>query len=213
MQFPEGKDTAMTYSIYLALAMATAGDAGDAESSPDLPDLLEGALGRIRELVGRLRQGPLSPLAAAGFEKDLQQATRKRALARLRAEHGVSWGVKRLRQVTAFVAAALEGHRPAAQAGQVLRWLGQAQASRGPHRPVLSAGRDGITLGLRLRGCTLYEVATAGTLTVYDRRGRRLGTAYLARTPEPGQGTLGAQLTQLLQEVLRRWQGPLPRRR
>jgi len=312
MQFPEGKDTAMTYSIYLALAMATAGDAGDAESSPDLPDLLEGALGRIRELVGRLRQGPLSPLAAAGFEKDLQQATRelarvvaewaynhlepaataaapaevryegsrfrrlakktpqrvstlfgtialrrlgyraspaegeavllplcralglvhgatpalvecaaryqaeggatqKRTLARLRAEHGVSWGVKRLRQVTAFVAAALEGHRPAAQAGQVLRWLGQAQASRGPHRPVLSAGRDGITLGLRLRGCTLYEVATAGTLTVYDRRGRRLGTAYLARTPEPGQGTLGAQLTQLLQEVLRRWQGPLPR--
>jgi len=29
--------------------------------------------------------------------------------------------------------------------------------------------------------------------------------------PEPGQGTLGAQLTEVLTEVLRRWGGPLPR--
>src|SRR5207253_9905092 len=34
---------------------------------------------------------------------------------------------------------------------------------------------------------------------------------YLAYTPEPGQGTMSAQLTQLLQEVVRRWPGPLPR--
>jgi hypothetical protein len=137
--------------------------------------------------------------------------TQKQTRARLRHEHGVRWGVKRLRQVTAFVAQAMEGHRAEAQAEQVLRWLGQAQASRGRHRPVLSVGRDGITLGLRLRGCTLYEVATTGTLTVYDRRGRRLGTAYLAYTPEPGQGTMTAQLTRLVEEVLRRWQGPRPR--
>jgi hypothetical protein len=138
-------------------------------------------------------------------------ATQKQTLARLRAEHGVRWGVKRLRQVTAFVAQAMEGHRAEAQAEQVLSWLTQAQAARGKHRPVLSVGRDGITLGLRLKGCTLYEVATTGTLTVYDRRGRRLGTAYLAYTPEPGQGTMSAQLTRLVEEVLRRWQGPLPR--
>jgi hypothetical protein len=305
----------MTYSIYLALALATAGrhDAeGAAETTPDLPDALEPALGRIRALAEALGQGPLSPLAAAQFEKDLQQATRelgrvvaqwtynhlepadvealppevrcegsrfrrlrkktpqqvdtlfgtirlhrlgyragpaegepvlfplcralglvhgatpalveraahyqaesgatqKQTLARLRQEHGVGWGVKRLRQVTAFVAAALEGHRAEAQAEQVLRWLEQAQNARGRHRPVLSVGRDGITLGLRLKNCTLYEVATTGTLTVYDRRGQRLGTAYLAYTPEPGQGTMSAQLTRLLQEVLRRWPGPLPR--
>jgi hypothetical protein len=305
----------MNYSSYIALTLATVGRATpeDApEPTRELADVLEAALGRIGDLVQRLRQGPLSPLAAVQFEKDLQQATQelgrraaewtynhlepaaaadaprevqcegsrfrrlakktpqpidtlfgtirvrrwgyragpaegepvlfplcralglvhgatpalveraahyqaesgatqKQTLARLRQEHGVRWGVKRLRQVTAFVAAAMEGHQAKAQAEQVLRWLEQAQASRGRHRPVLSVGRDGITLGLRLKGCTLYEVATTGTLTVYDRRGRRLGTAYLAYTPQPGQGTMSAQLTRLLEEVLRRWPGPLPR--
>jgi hypothetical protein len=305
----------MSYSMYLCLALATAGrdnPPGEPDAAPDLDDVLRPALGRLHALVEHLRRGPVSPLAAARFENDLQQATRevgrvaaewaynhleppvgeaappevycegsrfrrlgkktpqslstlfgtvtlrrlgyragpadgepvlfplcralglvhgatpalveraaryqaesgatqKQTLARLRQEHGVRWGVKRLRQVTASVAAALEGHRAEAQAEQVRRWLEQAQASRGRHRPVLSVGRDGITLGLRLKGGTLYEVATTGTLTVYDRRGRRLGTAYLAYTPEPGQGTMSAQLTRLLEEVLRRWEGPLPR--
>jgi hypothetical protein len=138
-------------------------------------------------------------------------ATQKRTLQRLRQEHGAAWGVKRLRQVTAFVAAALEGRWAEAQAEQVRRWLEQAQAGRGRHRPVLSVGRDGITLGLTIKGGSIYEVATAGTLTVYDRRGRRLGTVYLAHTPEAGQATMSAQLTRLVEEVLRRWDGPLPR--
>jgi hypothetical protein len=305
----------MTYSIYLTLALATAGRSSPEatpEPNPDLTDALEPALARITELVEGLRQAPLTPSAAARFERVLRQASRelgrvatqwaynhlepddphdlpadvhhegtrfrrltkktpqqvstlfgtvtlrrlgyraapadgepvlfplgralglvhgatpalvervahyqaqsgatqKQTLARLRQEHGVTWGVKRLRQVTEYVAQAMEGHRAEAQAEQVLRWLDQAQASRGKHRPVLSVGRDGITLGLRIKGGAIYEVATAGTLTVYDRRGRRLGTAYLAYTPEPGQGTMSAQLTRLLQEVLRRWSGPLPR--
>jgi hypothetical protein len=83
-------------------------------------------------------------------------ATQKQTLTRLRQERGLSWGVKRLRQLSAFVAQALEGHRTQAQAEQVQRWLQQAQASPGKHRPVLSVGRDGITLGLRLKGFSLY---------------------------------------------------------
>jgi hypothetical protein len=76
---------------------------------------------------------------------------------------------------------------------------------------VLGAGRDGITLGLRPKGFVIYEVATAGTLSVYGRRGERLGTVHPACTPEPGQPTMTARLTGLLSEVLRRWEGPLPR--
>src|SRR5262249_62283351 len=151
-----------------------------------------GGVGRVQGARGALVERVAHYQAEGG-------ATQKLTLQRLRQEHGVNWGVKRLRQVTAFVATALEEHRAEGQAEQVLRWLEQAQASRGRHRPVLSVGRDGITLGLRLKGCTLYEVATTGTLTVYDRRGQRLGTAYPAYTPEPGQGTLSAQLTPPLQ--------------
>lgn len=138
-------------------------------------------------------------------------ATQKQTLWRLRHQHGLCWGVKRLRQVTAFVAALVQGQRQQAQAQQVLAWLEQAQASHGRHRPVLCAGRDGITLGLRIKGGAIYEVATTATLSVYDRRGTRLGTVYLAHTPESGQTTMSTQLTALIKEVLLRWSGPLPR--
>ena len=138
-------------------------------------------------------------------------ATQKQTLARLRREHGLSWGVKRLRLVTTFLAEAMQGHRQEAQAEQVLRWLQQAQESRGRHKPVLCVGRDGITLPLSVKGGTIREVATTATLSVYDRKGQRLGTVYLAYTPQPGQATMSTQLTQLVREVLRRWSGPLPR--
>jgi hypothetical protein len=138
-------------------------------------------------------------------------ATQKRTLQRLRREHGLCWGVKRLRQVTDFVAQAATKHRQEAQVEQVLVWLAQAQASCGRHKPVLSVGRDGITLGLRIKSGTIYEVATTGTLSVYDRRGKRLGTVYLVYVPEAGQATMTTQLTQLVREVLRHWSAPLPR--
>src|SRR5207249_1771339 len=117
-------------------------------------------------------------------------ATQKQTLLRLRSEHGLSWGVKRLRQVTTFVAEAMQQHRQEAQVEQVLRWLEQAHASPGRHKPVLCAGRDGITLGLRVKKGTIYEVATTATLSVYDRKDRRLGTVYLGYTPESGQVTM-----------------------
>jgi hypothetical protein len=138
-------------------------------------------------------------------------ATQQRTLARLRREHGVAMGVKRLRHVTTYVAGAMEEHRLEAQAQQVVTWLEQAQHARGRHRPVLAVGRDGITLGVPITGGSIFEVATTATLSVYDRGDRRLGTVYLAFTPQSGQATMSGHLTHLLQEVLRRWQGPVPR--
>jgi hypothetical protein len=137
------------------------------------------------------------------------QHTHKTVLELLRREHGVAWSVKTLRKVTASLSAGLAPLRQAAQVQQVLDWLREAQDSRGPHRPVLSVGRDGIFVPLRHDG-EYHEGATA-TVTVLDRRGRRLGTVYLGHMPEPGQTTLSQQLTALLQEVLGQWQDPLPR--
>jgi hypothetical protein len=138
-------------------------------------------------------------------------ATQQQTLKRLKQEHGVNWGVTKLREVTEHLAVALTEHRQDAQVEKLLELLARADASPGRHRPVLSIGRDGITLGLRLKRCTLFEVASTGTLSVLDRRGKRLGTIYLAYTPESGQGTLSAQLTRLVEEVLQRWEGTEPR--
>jgi hypothetical protein len=122
--------------------------------------------------------------------------------------HDVHWSKDTLRAVTAAVAEGLEPHRLEAQVEKILQCLTKAQASRGRFRAALVVGRDGIHLPMR-RG--VYREGATATLSVYNRRGKRLGTVYLGRMPEPGQGTLSEQLTALVTAVLRRWQGPLPR--
>lgn len=138
-------------------------------------------------------------------------ATQRQTLQRLRDAHAVTWGVQKLREVTATLSSALDEQRQEVQVERLLQLLGEASASRGRHKPVLSVGRDGVSLGLQLPGCDIWEVASTATVSVLDRRGRRLGTMYLAYTPQSLQTTMSEQLTQLLQEVLQRWQGPSPR--
>jgi len=159
-----------------------------------------------------LVQGASPALAerAAGLMGDTGM-TQQTVLRRLQEDHGVGWGVKKLRQVTAAVSAAMAEERQEVQTAKLLELLQQATDSKGSHKPLLSVGRDGITMGIRCRKGSVHEVATCGTVTVLDRRGRRLGTVYLAQVPEFGQQTMSQQLTQLLAEVLQRWQGPLPR--
>ena len=154
-----------------------------------------------------------SPALAGRTAQLLSEAgmTQQRVRACLRRDYGVGWGVKKLRQVCQALAPALAAQRHEAQVERLLALLQQAADSRGPHKPVLSVGRDGITLGVRCKGGSVFEVATTGTVSVLDRRGRRLSTVYLAYTPEPGQGQMSQALTRLLRAVLERWQGPLPR--
>jgi hypothetical protein len=155
--------------------------------------------------------GGATPALAGEAARSLAEAgaTQEATLTRLTERHGVTWGVKKLRAVTAQVASSMEEHRRAQQARQVVAWLRQAHDSQGRGRPVLSAGRDGITLCTLPHGC--HEVASTATLSVYDRRGQRVGSVYLAYAPELGQQTMTDELTALLTEVLRQWEGPLPR--
>jgi hypothetical protein len=138
-------------------------------------------------------------------------ATQRRTLERLKQDHGVDWGVKKLREVVERVAEAMAAERHEVQAAKLRHWLEQAWTGKGKHKPVLSVGRDGISFGAPVKGGTIFEVASAGTITVLDRRGKRVGTVYLARTPESKQGTMSGQLTRLVEDVLREWQHPLPR--
>ena len=98
-------------------------------------------------------------------------------------DHDVGWSAETLRNVSAAFAEGLETHRPAAPVEQILEWLQQASVSHGRHRPSLVVGRDDIHLPMRT-GQAYKEGATA-TLTVYNRRGRRLGTVYLGHPECP----------------------------
>lgn len=162
---------------------------------------LELMLGLVENVSPAMLDWIGKTIAAAGMS---QQAT----LDAIKQDSGVLMGVKRLRACTEALALAMEPLRETNQVDALLEMLRIAGQSSGSRKPVLCVGRDGITLRHRL-GC--FEVATAATLSVYDRAGKRLGTIYLAYPPELGQATMDAMLTDLLNALFSRWQGPLPR--
>lgn len=92
------------------------------------------------------------------------------------------------------------GHRHAAQIDQVVRWLPQVRASTGRLQPILAVGRDGVNVPLR-HGA--WKEGATATVWGRDRRGKRVGTVDLGQMPEEGQTTLTAQLTALLQDIVR----------
>jgi hypothetical protein len=168
---------------------------------PGAPGLfpLEHALG----IVGRLA----TPALADQVGRLMADMTQQQTQTVLQQRYGVSWSVKSLRKVTAAVAESLAPLRQEAQVARLLDLLRQAYASTGKKRPMLVAGRDGVMVPTR----PCWEEASTATVSIYDRRGRRLGTVYLGRMPELGQGTMTQQLTDLLRAVLKAWEGPLPR--
>ena len=135
--------------------------------------------------------------------------TQQEALDILLREHHVKWSVTVLRQVTAAVSTGIAPYLRQRQQQAVLRLLAQAKQSRGHRRVVLAVGRDGIMLPIRHE--KKYKEGSVATISVYDRRGQRLGTVYLGEMPEVLQVTLTEELTALLRAVLAGWEGPLPR--
>jgi len=152
--------------------------------------------------------GCATPALAERAGQAAAERPQRQALEQLRRDHDVGWSADTYRKVTGELSTALAEQRQPAQVAKVLAWLRQAQSSRGRHRPLLCAGRDGIHVPL-VRGP--YREGATATLSVFDRKGKRLGTVYLGRMPEPGQPTLSRQLTDLVVAVLAAWEGPAPR--
>lgn len=161
---------------------------------------LELMLGFVQNVTPAMLDWIGQKTAAAGMS---QQAI----LTAMKMDSGVSMGVKRLRNCIESLASQLEPLRQTQQVDRLLNLLEMARKSSGNRKPVLSVGRDGITLRHR-KG--FFGVAAAATITVYDRAGKRLGTVYLAYPPESGQTTMSEMLTSLLNELFMRWKGPLP---
>jgi len=150
-----------------------------------------------------------TPALAERVGRLATQHTQQQLLDVLHREHHLDWSVPVLRQVTAAVSAGMAPYLRAAQQQAVCGWLSKASQSRGRRRVVLAVGRDGIMLPLRHE--EHYKEGAVATISVYDRRGRRLGTVYLGEMPEAKQTTLTEELTAFVQAVLANWEGPLPR--
>jgi hypothetical protein len=150
-----------------------------------------------------------TPALAERVGRLSSQQTQQEMLDLLESDHHVCWSTPVLRRVAAAVSAGISPYLQAAQQQRLLEWLAQAKRSRGRRRPMLSVGRDGIMLPIRHE--PHQKEGSVATISVFDRRGRRVGTVYLGQMPQAQQTALSGELTALLQSVLAGWDGPLPR--
>ena len=82
---------------------------------------------------------------------------------------------------------------------QLTDWINEARESEGKHDVLLQVGRDGVFV--QTRPC--WEEASCGTLSVYDRNRKRIGTIYLGQMPESEQPTMTRRLTEVITGVLK----------
>jgi hypothetical protein len=113
--------------------------------------------------------GVATPALADWVAREAADLTQRQLLLQLRSLR-VVWGPVTLRKVTHAMAEMLRVHCQEAQVQQVLHWLKQAAASKGPRRFTLSVGRDGIMIPIVKQ--SKYKEACTATLSVLDRCGR-----------------------------------------
>lgn len=151
-----------------------------------------------------IEAGLATPALAERIGLQSAGRTQQQVLDWLERDHGVKWSAASLRKLSASLSDGLSAFRQTAQEQKILELLKKAEKSTGPHNPVLAVGRDGIMVPMR-HGAN--QEASTATVSVMDRRGKRVGTVYLGQMPESGQGTLSEQLTALLIGVLKKWDG------
>jgi hypothetical protein len=150
----------------------------------------------------------VTPALGSRIGEHAAASPQRQTLDWLRQDHGVAMGAERFRKFIGSMSLLMSEHQHASQVQALLEALEEANNSRGGRRPVLAVGRDGVTLCDHLY--SFWEVATAATITVFDRSGKRKLTVYLAHSPELGQASMSRMLTDLLRDVLQQWEGPLP---
>jgi hypothetical protein len=151
------------------------------------------------ELHIGVEAGLATPALAARVGQWAADHTQRQVLAMLEGDHDVHWSCTSLRKLLASLSVGMAQHRHVSQVEHVVHWLAQARASKGRYQPTLSVGRDGIFVPLQHK---VWQEGATATVSVLDRRGKRLGTVYLGHMPESGQGTLTTQLNALLKAIL-----------
>ena len=120
-----------------------------------------------------IEKWPSKPTASWARKRSQFKASWQKTLDLLEKEHGVPWSCTSLRKLLGSLRDGMAPHREVCQVDQVVSWIEQARTSKGRFRPTLSVGRDGTFVPLR-HG--VWQEGGTGTVSVLDRRGKRLGT-------------------------------------
>jgi hypothetical protein len=153
--------------------------------------------------------GRMTPATAEVTGRLAADMPQQMTLEVLQERFNVTPGVGTLRKVIRDVAEQVRAHHDPAAIERLTQLLEQARRSKGKHEPLLQVGRDGVYV--QTRPC--WEEASCGTLAVYDRSRRRLGTVYLGQMPESEQPTMTARLTSVITGTLVMLRSYVPRLR
>ena len=143
--------------------------------------------------------GRMSPALAevtGRLAADLPQQAAREMLAE---RFSVTPSVEAYRRVIADLATQVRSVHDDEATRQLIAWIDEARQSKGKHDVLLQVGRDGVFV--QSRPC--WEEASCGTIAVYDRNRKRVGTIYLGQMPESEQPTMTRRLTEVIQGVLR----------
>jgi hypothetical protein len=119
---------------------------------------------------------------------------------------GVSIGNEKLRKLTSVLAESFEPLRESTQVEELMRLITSTRESG--ETPVLSISRDGVALGLA--PWSIFEMAGVASISVLSD-GKKLGTVYLANTPQANQEDLSRDLTSLLTQIVRACGSDVPK--
>ncbi len=124
-----------------------------------------------------------------------QQAAREMLAERF----SVTPSVEAYRRVVADLATQVRTVHDEEAVKQLIQWIQEARQRDGKYDVLLQVGRDGVFV--QTRPC--WEEASCGTIAVYGRNRKRVGTIYLGQMPESEQPTMTRRLTEVIQGVLR----------
>lgn len=150
--------------------------------------------------------GRMTPALAEVTGRLAADLPQQPALAMLQERFSVKPSVEAYRRVVAELATQVRDVHDDEAIKQLIQWITEARASEGKHDVLLQVGRDGVFV--QTRPC--WEEASCGTLAVYDRDRKRVGTIYLGQMPESEQPTMTRRLTEVILGVLKGIDGPTP---
>lgn len=143
--------------------------------------------------------GRMSPALAEVTGRLAADLPQQAARDMLTERFSVTPSVEAYRRVVAELATQVRTVHDEEAIKQLIAWIEKARQSDGKHDVLLQVGRDGVFV--QTRPC--WEEASCGTIAVYDRDRKRVGTIYLGQMPESDQPTMTRPLTEVTQGVLR----------
>jgi len=143
--------------------------------------------------------GRMTPALAEVTGRLAADLPQQPALAMLEERFAIKPSVEAYRRVVAELATQVRDVHDDEAIKQLTHWINEARESEGKHDVLLQVGRDGVFV--QTRPC--WEEASCGTLSVYDRNRKRVGTIYLGQMPESEQPTMTRRLTEVITGVLK----------